>query len=1151
MTLSARHILLEVLALIVLLAIAGAGLLAWRLSEGPLELDFLKPELEKTLTDARDGRPVSLEAFSLEWSEDRHRIEARFEGISLKDRDGQEQVKAERGTVSLDTVALLRGQIQVSRISLQDGTASVHRNSAQQWRLGSVANPDDPLPQPAMRLDLSQWRNALPVLRDIISRQAFESVQFSDFDVQIIDSLSGVSWIAKDAMGDWTANTNGVQIDLSMTLEGDGAPKAIDAKFSSDTDIEQFAFTLGVEQTELEQLVSLLSDRELPFQLSGLADVNVAGDASEFDGLKTVQVSAHIEDGVLGVEDNQYKINALDMRSVLELNNHILNVAQLQLDMDRISGAYTGRFDLGDYFNETDSPEYPLYLTIDEANWDLSPVFDRRWDIETAEISAILKPDERSLELKRAIATSKGLKATASGKIWLEDRQPTQKDIEKFRANNETAELPETVRKVGARITANGEGSANKEAVLSFWPVGLGAGARSWVVDHVNSGLATRLDFEMDLRPEIYERGYLDDETLSLDFWVEDADVWFLNDIPPISQASGIGRLKGNSLTIELEEGKFREWNVDAGKVDIPRFRPQGERALVTASGRGDMKSLIQILEDSDLKVATRAEIEMDSLDGFGGLDVEVSYPIQEKRIETEDVSFSFKGGFLDVAVANMAHEFGLEKTEMNVDVDNERIVLSGEGLFGPAPVDFVWTERFPLEDEAFGETRLEAHAIATPDLLNTFGFAVRNVMTGEADMRLVATGVGSDFDEIDARLDLTGATIDISELGWFKRAGEPATGDFNYARDSEGRMVAFGDITADGLALSGDVTFDSRQQLQSANIERFYAADRMDLKGALTKTDDDGFRIAVSGPMLNASGFMDNLLEFGAGGGGDFKSGKVEATIAVDELILREDASLTNANISIETNEEGVQKGFVTGTIGPERGLEATLDATSGQQVVELLADDAGWVLKTLSQVDYLEGGAMRLNGRFTEEEGFADINIRSVRLKNAPLLAQIFSLASLQGLTDVLSGEGVLFTNIEAPIKLREGRIEIDGARASGPAMGLTVRGWVGAESRELGLDGVVVPSFGVNSALGGIPIIGDLFVSRRGEGVFAVVYNVRGNLERARVAINPLSAVTPGFLRRIMEDPGRPPEVPAPKDKATDEVIEDLPVEEPVLP
>ena len=82
--------------------------------------------------------------------------------------------------------------------------------------------------------------------------------------------------------------------------------------------------------------------------------------------------------------------------------------------------------------------------------------------------------------------------------------------------------------------------------------------------------------------------------------------------------------------------------------------------------------------------------------------------------------------------------------------------------------------------------------------------------------------------------------------------------------------------------------------------------------------------------------------------------------------------------------------------------------------------------------------------------------------------------------------------------------------------------MNGWFEQSTNDIRISGVLVPSFGVNSMLGGVPIIGDLFVGRDGEGIFSLTYSVRGSLDKAQVAINPLSAVTPGILRRIFENP-----------------------------
>ena len=58
--------------------------------------------------------------------------------------------------------------------------------------------------------------------------------------------------------------------------------------------------------------------------------------------------------------------------------------------------------------------------------------------------------------------------------------------------------------------------------------------------------------------------------------------------------------------------------------------------------------------------------------------------------------------------------------------------------------------------------------------------------------------------------------------------------------------------------------------------------------------------------------------------------------------------------------------------------------------------------------------------------------------------------------------------------------------------------------------------------NPALGDIPLFGALVVGRDGEGIFSLTYSVRGSIDEARVSINPLSAATPGILRRIFENP-----------------------------
>jgi hypothetical protein len=65
---------------------------------------------------------------------------------------------------------------------------------------------------------------------------------------------------------------------------------------------------------------------------------------------------------------------------------------------------------------------------------------------------------------------------------------------------------------------------------------------------------------------------------------------------------------------------------------------------------------------------------------------------------------------------------------------------------------------------------------------------------------------------------------------------------------------------------------------------------------------------------------------------------------------------------------------------------------------------------------------------------------------------------------------------------------------------------------------MQGTIVPAYFFNSLLGKIPLVGRLFSPERGGGVFAASYTLAGPLDNPDVSVNPLTALTPGFLRGL---------------------------------
>ncbi len=94
------------------------------------------------------------------------------------------------------------------------------------------------------------------------------------------------------------------------------------------------------------------------------------------------------------------------------------------------------------------------------------------------------------------------------------------------------------------------------------------------------------------------------------------------------------------------------------------------------------------------------------------------------------------------------------------------------------------------------------------------------------------------------------------------------------------------------------------------------------------------------------------------------------------------------------------------------------------------------------------------------------------------------------------------------------------MNDAYVNGPLLGATMRGRVNFKTQTVNLGGTYVPLYGLNSALGAIPILGGIFVGRKGEGVVGITFAIQGELNNPNVLVNPISVVAPGIFRQIFE-------------------------------
>ncbi|MDB0072523.1 AsmA-like C-terminal domain-containing protein, partial [Candidatus Pelagibacter sp.] len=144
----------------------------------------------------------------------------------------------------------------------------------------------------------------------------------------------------------------------------------------------------------------------------------------------------------------------------------------------------------------------------------------------------------------------------------------------------------------------------------------------------------------------------------------------------------------------------------------------------------------------------------------------------------------------------------------------------------------------------------------------------------------------------------------------------------------------------------------------------------------------------------------------------------------------------------------------------------------------------------------------------------------IDNFKVKEVPVFAKLLSLASLQGIADLLTGEGIRFTDFEMIYSSQKGFTNIEEMYAIGPAISILMDGYI--ESKKLvSLRGTLVPATTINRSIASIPLLGKILIGdKTGEGVFGVSFKIKGPPKNLSTTVNPIKTLTPRFITRTLE-------------------------------
>ena len=251
------------------------------------------------------------------------------------------------------------------------------------------------------------------------------------------------------------------------------------------------------------------------------------------------------------------------------------------------------------------------------------------------------------------------------------------------------------------------------------------------------------------------------------------------------------------------------------------------------------------------------------------------------------------------------------------------------------------------------------------------------------------------------------------------------------------------------------------------------------------------------------------------------FKNLNTKIKIDIDEVKLDEESTVNNMNGNLEVKNSKIFDLNLNSNFSNNEKIFISIKTEKDNAVVTTFnSDRAKPFVKKYKFIKGFEDGNLDFSSKKINNVSKSKLIIDNFKVKEIPVLAKVLALASLQGIADLLTGEGVRFTDFEMIYSNKGSLMTIDEIYAIGPAISILMEGYV--ESKKLvSLRGTLVPATTINRTISSIPLLGDLLIGKKvGEGVFGVSFKIKGPPKDLKTTVNPIKTLTPRFITRTLE-------------------------------
>jgi hypothetical protein len=547
---------------------------------------------------------------------------------------------------------------------------------------------------------------------------------------------------------------------------------------------------------------------------------------------------------------------------------------------------------------------------------------------------------------------------------------------------------------------------------------------------------------------------------------------------------------------------------------------PMLRRGRLALKAQGPLALALEMLDPNAQRALREGGIALAGIEGKLDVSVNAALPLTP-QFEPRDSVVEGRLRVTDGRLRNFWGALDAQGVNLIVDLSPSAADARAEFLVKGVPAKATWQRVFDAPADRQPPLRITASLDDSERA--QLGLDINHLVQGNVGIDIAVEHDARGERGVHVSADLTDAELFLGSLAWYKPKGRPAAFEFDLGKGTthpnELRNVK---LQGENVAIAGWMGAGADLRVREFRFPEFSlnVVSRFAAHGKLRA--DNVWEVSAKGPVFDGKDMFQSFFDINvAPDKGAKQRPGIDLRAEIETVVGFYETSLRGVRLTMQKRAGKMNHLEVRGTLAPGKQLEASLRHEPGRpRLLVAKSNDAGQVFKLVGFYPHAVGGDMNLE---------VNLDGQGVAERTGVLTASRFHVLgdtiSVQNLPDSPTRRNVVrerfeFDTLRAPFAVGHGQFVLNNASIEGPLVSATMQGKLDFRSRVMQVGGAFTPLSTLNKMFSEIPLFGDLLTGPKREGVFAISYMMVGGLENPQLVVNPLSVVTPGITRELMQ-------------------------------